>query len=54
MDKIIWSLNGICAVLQTAQTSDLYDDKTQNMFWMLGEVLEYNLGELEKLNITHE
>lgn len=54
MDKIIWSLNGICAVLQTAQASDLYDDKTQNMFWLLGQELERDLSELEKLNITYK
>lgn len=50
MDEAIWTLKGVCMTLQAAQTSDLFDEKTQNMFWMLGQELEQAIKQIETQN----
>lgn len=50
MEEILWRLKGVCMTLEASQTSDLFDEKAQNLFWMLGQELERAIDEIEKLN----
>ena len=49
MDKVLWSLNGVIQITQTAQTCEMYDKKTQDLFWVLGQELERDVKRINKI-----
>ncbi|MDD6770649.1 hypothetical protein [Inconstantimicrobium porci] len=49
MNKVLWSLNGIIQMVQAAQTSEMYDEKTQDLFWLLGQELERDVKRINKI-----
>ena len=41
MDKVLWSLNGVIQIMQTAQTCEMYDKKTQDYYIMFKANIVY-------------